>query len=146
RVHLELFSDPADLATARRGIETARRIYATAPQSGLVAGEIRPGAGLTSAAQLDEYIRATSGVTQHPVGTCSMGVGSQAVVDPELRVRGLEGLRVVDASVMPTVPGGNTNAAVVMIAEKASALLLGRPTLPPEPVRRRPVEAEALAT
>jgi choline dehydrogenase len=73
-------------------------------------------------------------------------VGSQAVVDPELRVRGLEGLRVADASVMPTVPGGNTNAAVVMIAERASDLLLSRPAPPPEHVRRRPVEAEALAT
>ena len=135
RVHLNLYSDPADLATARRGIETARHIYATPPQSKLVGQEIRPGAALRSEAQLDAYIRATSGVTQHPVGTCSMGVGADAVVDPQLRVRGIEGLRVADASVMPTVPGGNTNAAVVMIAERASDLLLGRAPLPAEHVR-----------
>ena len=70
------------------------------------------------------YIRANAGVTQHPVGTCSMGVGPDAVVDPRLRVYGIEGLRVVDASIMPTVPGGNTNAASIMVGEKASDLIL----------------------
>jgi choline dehydrogenase len=144
RVQLNLYADPEDLATARRGIETARHIYATAPQANLVGREIRPGAELRTAAELDAYIRATSGVTQHPVGTCSMGVGQQAVLDPQLRVRGIEGLRVADASIMPTVPGGNTNAAVVMIAEKAVDLVLGRPALPPEPVRRRAAIAEAV--
>jgi choline dehydrogenase len=62
----------------------------------------------------------------HPVGTCAMGQGEQSVVDPQLRVIGVDGLRVVDASVMPTVPGANTNASVVMIAEKASDLIRGR--------------------
>jgi choline dehydrogenase len=146
RVQLNLYTDPADLATARRGIETARHIYATSPQAKLVGQEIRPGAAVRTEAQLDEYIRATSGVTQHPVGTCSMGVGPQAVVDPQLRVRGVEGLRVADASIMPTVPGGNTNAAVVMIAERAADFILGRPQLSPEFVRRRMPAAEALAT
>ncbi len=146
RVQLNLFTAAEDLATARRGIEAARHIYATPPQSKLVGRELRPGAALKSAAELDAYIRATATVTQHPVGTCSMGVGRDAVVDPPLKVRGIEGLRVADASIMPTVPGGNTNAAVVMIAEKAADLVLGRPALPPEYVRRRVTPVEALAT
>jgi choline dehydrogenase len=146
RVQLNLYTDPQDLATARRGIETARRIYATAPQAQLVGREVRPGAELRTAAELDAYIRATSGVTQHPVGTCSMGVGAEAVLDPQLRVRGIEGLRVADASIMPTVPGGNTNAAVVMIAEKATDLVLGRPAPAPELVRRRAPLPETVAS
>ena len=95
----------------------------------------RPNGGVLSDGDLNDYIRAQAGVTQHPVGTCAMGAGSDAVLDPHLRVRGIAGLRVVDASVMPTVPGGNTNAAVIMIAEKAADLILGH-ALAPEPARR----------
>ena len=136
RVFLNIFAEASDLAIARRGIRTARRIYATQPQARLVRRALRPGPELESDAELDAYVRETAGVTQHPVGTCSMGAGADAVVDPALRVRGIEGLRVADASIMPTVPGGNTNAATIMVAEKASDLILGRPPLPPERVRR----------
>jgi len=135
RVVLNLFSEPSDLATARRGIEAARRIYATQPQARLVRRALRPAPELKTDAELDDYIRQTAGVTQHPVGTCSMGTGADAVVDPALRVRGIGSLRVADASIMPTVPGGNTNAATIMVAEKASDLILGRPALPAEYVR-----------
>ncbi len=136
RVQLNVFADAADFDTARRGIRAARKIYSTPPQARFVGRELRPGAELKTDAELDAYIRSTAQVTQHPVGSCSMGTGADAVVDPQLRVRGIEGLRVADASIMPTVPGGNTNAAVIMIAEKASDLILGRPALPAEPVRR----------
>jgi choline dehydrogenase len=140
RIFLNIFATDGDLATARRGVELARRIYATAPQSALIDRELSPGRGVQSDVDLNAYIRARAGVTQHPVGTCTMGVGADAVLDSQLRVRGITGLRVVDASVMPTVPGGNTNAAVIMIAEKGADLIRGR-TLPPGPVRGGAVTA-----
>jgi choline dehydrogenase len=130
RILLNLFDHPDDMETAKRGIEAARHIYGTRPQADLVARETMPGSQLKTDAQLDAYIRATASVTQHPVGTCAMGVGPDAVVSPRLRVHGLTGLRVVDASVMPTIVGANTNAAVIMIAEKASDMILGMPPLP----------------
>jgi choline dehydrogenase len=123
RIQLNLLSDPADLQTLIRGIGVAREIYRTAPQSALTGKELRPGAELTSSSDLENYIRGALAVTQHPVGTCAMGVGPDSVVDPKLRVRGVEALRVVDASIMPTVPGANTNAACIMIGEKASDLI-----------------------
>ncbi|HTY49067.1 MAG TPA: GMC family oxidoreductase N-terminal domain-containing protein [Steroidobacteraceae bacterium] len=145
RVFLNLFEDPQDLATARRGIELARRIYRTRPQADLVARELLPGAALTTEAELNAHILATAQVAQHPVGTCSMGTGADSVVDPQLRVHGVEGLRVVDASIMPTVPGGNTNAAVIMIAEKAADLIQGLPALPPQPRESRAARPQAAA-
>jgi choline dehydrogenase len=123
-IHLNLFADHADIETIVRGFAVARQIYRAAPQAQLTGREIRPGIELQTPHQLETYIRATAGVTQHPVGTCSMGVGPDSVVDPQLRVRGVAGLRVADASIMPTVPGGNTNAACIMVGEKASDLIL----------------------
>lgn len=134
-ITLNIFSEAADFETARRGIEIVRRIYRTQPQAELTGEELMPGADLTSTAQLDAYIREQAVVTQHPVGTCAMGIGSNSVVDPQLRVRGVRGLRVVDASVMPTVPGANTNGPTIMIAERASDLILGRAPLPSEDPR-----------
>lgn len=125
-IRLNLFDNEADFATARAGLRLARRIYATEPMAGLIERETIPGAEVQSDAAIDDHIRATAGTTQHPVGTCAIG----PVVDPELRVHGIEGLRVVDASVMPDVPGGNTNGPTIMIAEKASDLIRGR-SLPP---------------
>jgi choline dehydrogenase len=130
RVHVNAFGEPADIDTAIRGIEAARRIYSTRPQADLIAREINPGPSRTSRADLEAYIRALGSITQHPVGTCKMGVDAMAVVDPQLRVHGIEALRVADASIMPTVTGGNTNAPTIMIGEKASDLILGR-HLPP---------------
>jgi choline dehydrogenase len=126
RISLNLFSHSADMETAQRGVQLARMIYRTEPQARITGREIRPGPDIDSSEKLAAYIRANAGVTQHPVGTCSMGTGPDAVVDPRLRVYGVEGLRVADASIMPTVPGGNTNAAAIMIGEKAADLVLGR--------------------
>jgi choline dehydrogenase len=134
-VLLNNFSDPADLRTAIDGIRLARHIYRTQPQAALTGEELLPGQDLQSDEELVRHIRQTAQVTQHPVGTCTMGHGPMAVVDPQLRVHGIAGLRVVDASVMPTVPGGNTNAPTIMIAEKACDMILGLPALAPEDPR-----------
>lgn len=120
---MNLLSTQNDLAELRRGIGAARELFSTPPLAGLIAAEVKPGAALQSAAALDAYLRDNVRVTQHPVGTCTMGTTHDAVVDPRLNVRGIERLRVVDASIMPTVPGANTNAAVIMIAEKAADLI-----------------------
>ncbi len=93
--------------------------------------ELRPGAQVRTDSEIDAWIRQAAETIYHPVGTVRMGVDERAPVDGDLRVRGVEGLRVIDASVMPTLIGGNTNAATIMIAEKLSDLLRGKPGLPP---------------
>jgi choline dehydrogenase len=132
RISINMLAESADLETLRRGIREARRIYRTPPQGELTGEEITPGKEVNSDADLDAFIRKSVQLTQHPVGTCSMGKGPRAVVDPQARVYGVEGLRVVDASIMPTVPGGNTNAAVIMAAEKVADLIRGRQLAPAE--------------
>jgi choline dehydrogenase-like flavoprotein len=87
--------------------------------------ELTPGAATQDDESLTEYIRKMASTTWHPVGTCKMGTDAMAVVDPELRMRGLERLRVADASIMPTMVSGNTNAPTMMIGEKASDLIRG---------------------
>ncbi len=115
-----------DLAPLTEGFELAREILRAPPFEASAATEIAPGADIRSPPQLEEYVRQSAFTVFHPVGTCRMGGDSDSVVDPQLRVRGLEGLRVVDASIFPTIICGNTNAAVVMVAEKAADLVLGR--------------------
>lgn len=95
----------------------------------------RPGNPAPGEGELTEHVRNFTQTLYHPSGTCAMGSGGDSVVDPELRVRGTEGLRVADASVMPTVVRGNTNAPTIAIAEKAADLLRGRPAPPMAPVR-----------
>ena len=131
KVHMNIMASPTEFEIMRRGIREARKIYRTDPQGKLTGEETMPGAEVTSDDALDDFIRKACSVTQHPVGTCKMGHDPMAVVDPQLRVRGIEGLRVADASIMPTVPGANTNAASIMIGEMASDLIRGR-RLPPE--------------
>jgi choline dehydrogenase len=129
-----LLQAESDRAAMRAGIRIARELYATPPLAGLIAGENRPGADVQSDAELDAYLRKTVDLGHHPVGTCAMGTDERAVVDPALKVRGIEALRVVDASVMPTVIGGHTNAPTIMIAEKAADLIRGKAALAPAQV------------
>jgi choline dehydrogenase len=125
-VTLNILAEEADREQLRRAVRTARRIYNTRPMADLLASERTPGEAIQSDDELDAYIRASCYVAQHPTSTCAMGTGSMAVVDAELRVIGVEGLRVADASVMPTVPGGNTNLPTIMVGEKAADLIRGR--------------------
>jgi choline dehydrogenase len=119
-----------DREATRDGLRMLRTVYNTKPLSDMISNEFMPGADVNSDDDLDAYIRKTAEVCHHPVGTCSMGTNGHSVVDPELRLHGIEGLRVVDASVMPLVPSGNTNAPTIMIAEKASDMILGKAPLP----------------
>ncbi|MCB1386344.1 MAG: GMC family oxidoreductase N-terminal domain-containing protein [Nitratireductor sp.] len=117
-------SEEADRATLLRGMHWMRRIAATAPLNGIIVRENGPGDEAESEEELLAYARQTAQSVMHPVGTCKMGTGSDAVVDPQLRLHGLSGLRVVDASIMPSLIGGNTNAPTIMIAERAADLIL----------------------
>ncbi len=132
----DFLASERDRRTLRDGTRLFREVARAAPLRRFIAHEIAPGPDITADADLDAYIRRTAITVHHPLGTCRMAPASDAlaVVDPELRVHGTEGLRVVDASVMPDLVGGNINAAVVMIAEKAADLIRRRPPLSPERV------------
>lgn len=123
KIHLGLFSNPADFTPLCEAIRMARRLYGSEPQSLYTGAEFNPGADVSSDEQLTAFIRQMAGVTHHPVGTCKMGTCPDAVVDPQLRVYGVSGLRVADASIMPSIPGGNTNIPAIMIGEKAADLI-----------------------
>ncbi len=105
------------------GVEISREIVRQEAFDPYRGREIYPGPDFTTDAELEEYVRQVAELLYHPAGTCAMGAPGAAVVDPELRVNGIDGLRVVDASVMPTIVGGNTNAPTIMIAERASDLI-----------------------
>ena len=119
-------SAPDDRATIIRGVRLARKLAATSALAPYVAGEYRPGPDATTDEAILEFVRDKGATIFHPVGTCRMGSAAEplAVVDTELKVHGIAGLRVVDCSIMPTLVSGNTNAPVIMIAEKAADLVL----------------------
>jgi choline dehydrogenase len=121
----QLMSDPEDGATLLRGLKIARRISQSASFSRYRAVEVQPGATSQDDESLMGYIRRAASTVHHPCGSCRMGADATSVVDAQLRVHGIESLRVADASVFPSLVGGNTNAAVVMIAEKAADLIRG---------------------
>lgn len=127
RIDQNFLAVESDVKTLREGLKLLRDVAAQSPLEQIRGREIRPGKQLRSDAELDAYIRSAPATAHHPCGTCRMGADNDAVVDGELRLRGVEGVRVADASVMPDLVGGNINATVIMIAEKAADLIAGRP-------------------
>ncbi len=123
----QLLSHADDVATMLRGLKVGREVTRASSFARYRAVEVQPGPGVQDDAALIEYIRRAAATVHHPCGSCRMGPDDNAVVDEKLRVHGVEALRVVDASVFPHVVGGNTNAAVVMIAEKAADMIRGIP-------------------
>jgi choline dehydrogenase len=123
RHHLMNDEDLVDLTALCR---IMRDIVESPPLSKLVVGEALPGKRVETDEDWEQYLRKAAWGAQHPVGTCKMGSDPMAVVDPELRLKGVEGVRVVDASIMPTLTSGNTNAPTIMIAERAADLILGK--------------------
>jgi choline dehydrogenase-like flavoprotein len=129
RIITNTLAEPEDLAALVTGVELAREIAGAEPLRAARGREIYPGAEIRDDADVEDFVRRSVELLYHPSGTCRMG-GDDAVLDPELRVRGIDGLRVIDASVFPLVPGGNTNAPTIMVAERAADLLKGRVAAP----------------
>lgn len=116
-----------DLERLMSGVRTVRRIVGAPAMAGYLKGEVLPGPQVSTDAQIEEFVRRHLATTFHPAGTCKMGIDDQAVVDPQLRVRGIDGLRVADASIMPNIVSGNTNAPTIMIGEKCADMILNSP-------------------
>jgi 4-pyridoxate dehydrogenase len=132
RIVYNFFSAPDDLPRLREGFKRARDVADQQPLAPYRGREVSPGEKVKSDAEIDAFIRRTAITAHHPCGTCAMGIGPDTVTDPQLRVRGVERLRVVDASVMPDLVSAHINACVLMIAEKASDLIREKPPLPAE--------------
>jgi choline dehydrogenase len=123
-IHPNYLATETDRQTLVEGIKIALKIAELEPLAGKISGKFRPGPSETTDAQLLEWARNFSTTIYHPTGTCKMGPDPMAVVDERLRVRGIEGLRVADCSIMPEIVSGNTNAPAIMIGEKASDMIL----------------------
>ena len=130
RIVYNFFSAPNDLPRLREGIKRARDVAYQKPMAPFRGIETSPGENVKTDAEIDAFIRRSAITAHHPCGTCAMGIGPDTVTDPELRVRGVERLRVVDASVMPDLVSAHINACVLMIAEKASDIIRNRAPLP----------------
>ena len=123
-IHLNMLSDPDDMEVLVKGVKALRDIFAAESLKKHAGEEVFPGHHVQTDEEIADFIRQKAAHVYHPVGTCKMGADEAAVVDYQLRVHGLKGLRVVDASVMPTLVSGNTNAPVIAMAEKASDMIL----------------------
>jgi choline dehydrogenase-like flavoprotein len=130
-IDTNFLAEEDDINTLLRGMRIARQILQSPEMGKYQAKEILPGKSTDSDDELRAYIRSMTSAVHHPGGTCRMGTDANSVVDGELKVRGIAGLRVVDASIFPRVVSGNTNAPAVMVAEKAADIILGRPAPAP---------------
>ena len=124
-IRFNFFSNPLDMATTIAGFKMLRRIVASPAMADYAGEEFSPGPGIQTDAAIEAWLRANAETAFHPIGTCRMGPGEDAVVDDQLRVHGLQGLRVADASIFPTMPSGNTNAAAILVGEKCADLIMG---------------------
>lgn len=122
-VNTNYLSDPRDVTAITRGIARVRQIVAQPVADNLVSEEVEPGPNVKSAEDIEAYLRQSFATVYHPVGTCKMGTDDLAVVDPQLKLVGLGGLRIADASIMPVISSGNTNAPSIMIGEKAADMI-----------------------
>jgi choline dehydrogenase-like flavoprotein len=128
RFQFNMLKEPQDVAAMIHAVRLSRALHGQWPMANIVVEELMPGIGVQSDRELADYLRANVEHRHHPLGTCRMGTAGDpdAVVDARLRVHGIEGLRVVDASVMPDDPSGNTNVPTIMIGEKAADMLRAR--------------------
>ncbi|HSS03813.1 MAG TPA: GMC family oxidoreductase N-terminal domain-containing protein [Solirubrobacterales bacterium] len=129
RILTNSLAEPEDVAALVAGARLAREIAGSEPFASRLGRELLPGADVETDQDLADNLRNNVNLVYHPVGTCRMGSDEGAVVDPELRVRGVDGLRVVDASIFPLIPSGNTNAPTIAVAERAADLIAGKPML-----------------
>jgi 4-pyridoxate dehydrogenase len=129
RIVQNFLASERDVRTIRDGVKLGRDLASRKGLDPFRSRETSPGPDCRTDADIDAFVRRTAATAHHPCATCAMGTGEDAVLDPALRVRGVEGLRVADASAMPDLVSGNINACVLMIAEKAADLVLGRPPL-----------------
>ncbi|ORB76688.1 hypothetical protein BST46_28705 [Mycobacterium timonense] len=125
RISYQFLADPEDMRDCLRGLRTVQRVMAQPAMAAITDGQLEPEAHCSTEADWEQYVRGAVTPSYHPVGTCKMGIDDLAVVDPELRVHGIAHLRVADASIMPTIATGNTNAPSMMIGERAAELILG---------------------
>ena len=126
RIEMQLLGDPNDLRDTVRGAQLVHEVMAQPAMAAVTTGQFEPESTCKTDADWIDYVRDYAVPSYHPVGSAKMGVDDLAVVDPELRVHGMANLRVIDASVMPTITTGNTNAPTMMIAERGSDLILNR--------------------
>ncbi|MER6957993.1 GMC family oxidoreductase N-terminal domain-containing protein [Streptomyces sp. NPDC000618] len=127
RITFNLLTEPEDVAALRETVRTTLAILRSPEVAPMIKAELAPGPDVRTDQDFERYLRETGYSANHSSGTCAIGASETAVVDPDLRVRGVDGLRVVDASVLPSVPGANVNATVIAVAEKASDLIRGVP-------------------
>jgi choline dehydrogenase len=124
-IQFNLLQAQEDRDAFRRYVRFTRTFFAMQPTAGLVSREVIPGPGVLNDAEIDAFVRSRIATAMHPTSTCAMGTGADAVLDAELKVRGISGLRVIDCASLPKIPGGNTNIPAIMVAEKAAELIHG---------------------